>query len=104
MFLLGCALTETRLYNTQPHDVTELKCYEVFRFLGRSRFRKVTYFAKEIASRYDARLPRRTGKICCISQVHIDKSKKLEYTVIRSFLKCFRKVCYFAKIFMPFFR
>ena len=25
MFLLGCALTEIRLYNTQPHDVTELK-------------------------------------------------------------------------------
>ena len=25
MFLLCCALTEIRLYNTQPHDVTELK-------------------------------------------------------------------------------
>ena len=30
MFLLGCALTEIRLYNTQPHDVTELKCYKIF--------------------------------------------------------------------------
>ena len=25
LFLLGCALTIPRLYNTQPHDVTELK-------------------------------------------------------------------------------
>ena len=25
MFLLGCALAKSRLYNTQPHDVTELK-------------------------------------------------------------------------------
>ena len=25
MFLLCCALAESRLYNTQPHDVTELK-------------------------------------------------------------------------------
>ena len=24
-FLHNCALTEFRLYNTQPHDVTELK-------------------------------------------------------------------------------
>lgn len=30
MFLLGCALAKTRLCNTQPHDVTELKCYKIF--------------------------------------------------------------------------
>ena len=40
MFLLGCALTETRLYNTQPHDVTELKCYEILRFLPLRVFAK----------------------------------------------------------------
>lgn len=45
MFLLGCTLTKNRLYNAQPHDVTELKFYEI---LGSFElfFRKVTYFAK----------------------------------------------------------
>lgn len=83
----------TRRHRTQ--------CYEIFRF-GHLRFRKVTYFAKETASRCRTRLPGHMGKICCISQVHIDKSKKLEYTVTWSFLRCFRKVCYFAKNFCHF--
>ena len=46
MFLLGCALTEIRLYNTQPHDVTELKLCNSFQ-IPASFFRKVSYFAKE---------------------------------------------------------
>ena len=82
--------TATRRHRTQLYEI--LGSFELF-------FRKVTYFAKETASRCRARLPRHAGKICCISQVHIDKSKKLEYTVIWSFLRGFRKVCYFAKIF-----
>ena len=49
MFLLGCALTEIRLYNTQPHDVTELKLCNSFQILALF-FRKVSYFAKESAS------------------------------------------------------
>jgi len=49
MFLLGCALTEIRLYNTQPHDVTELKLCNSYQFLE-FFFRKVSYFAKESAS------------------------------------------------------
>ena len=49
LFLLGCALTETRLYNTQPHDVTELKLMQFFQFLA-FFFRKVSYFAKESAN------------------------------------------------------
>ena len=102
MFLLGCALTEIRLYNTQPHDVTELKCYEIFRFLGRSRFRKVTYFAKSAGNRCAATGLSLPFLKSAFLKCHIDKSEKLEYTVIRSFLRCFRKVRYFAKIFMPF--
>lgn len=33
----------------------------------------------------------------------VDTEKRLVYTVIRLFLMGFRKVCYFAKIFVPFF-
>ena len=99
-FLQNCRLTVMiyRLYSDSHTTSQDL----LFSFWPRF-FRKVTYFAKKTASRYRARLPRHIGKICCISQVHIDKSKKLEYTVIRSFLRGFRKVCYFAKIFVPFF-
>ena len=46
LFLLCCALTEIRLYNTQPHDVTELKLCNPFQILALF-FRKVSYFAKE---------------------------------------------------------
>ena len=45
MFLLGCTLTKNRLYNAQPHDVTELSCMK-FSVLFELFFRKVTYFAK----------------------------------------------------------
>ena len=47
MFLLGCALTEIRLYNTQPHDVTELKLCNSFQ-IPASFFRKVSHFAKTL--------------------------------------------------------
>ena len=33
----------------------------------------------------------------------VDTEKRLVYTVIRLKLESFRKVCYFAKIFVPFF-
>ena len=49
MFLLGCALAEIRLYNTQPHDVTELKLMQFCQIMGEF-FRKVSYFAKESAN------------------------------------------------------
>ena len=49
MFLLCCALAEIRLYNTQPHDVTELKLCNSFQILALF-FRKVSYFAKETAN------------------------------------------------------
>ena len=47
MFLLGCALTEIRLYNTQPHDVTELRLCNSCR-IPVLFFRKVSYFAKTL--------------------------------------------------------
>ena len=49
LFLLCCVLTEIRLYNTQPHDITELKLCNSFQILVLF-FRKVSYFAKETAS------------------------------------------------------
>ena len=49
LFLLGCALAKSRLYNTQPHDVTELKLMQFCQIMGEF-FRKVSYFAKESAS------------------------------------------------------
>ena len=81
----------------QPHDFARSSIQFLTLIFSQSNI-----LCEKIASRCGARLPRHTGKICCISQVRIDKSKKLEYTVIRPFLKCFRKVCYFAKIFCHF--
>ena len=110
MFLLGCALTETRLYNTQPHDVTELNAIKFFRFCYNGSeyfsgiFRKVTYFAKSAGKRCGATASNLRFSKSAFLKCHIDKSEKLEYTVIRPFLRCFRKVRYFAKNFMPFFR
>ena len=49
IFLLSCALTESRLYNTQPHDITELKLMQFCQIMGEF-FRKVSYFAKESAN------------------------------------------------------
>ena len=40
---------KSRLYNTQPHDVTELKLCNSFQILALF-FRKVSYFAKESAN------------------------------------------------------
>ena len=102
MFLLGCALTKNRLYNAQPHDVTELKFYEI---LGSFEliFRKVTYFAKTrgtpCAARHSGFMPEKSRKL----ELVVDTEKRLVYTVIRLKLGSFRKVCYFAKIFAPFF-
>ena len=55
MFLLGCALTEIRLYNTQLHDVTELKLMQFCQIMGEF-FRKVSYFAKESANPHGYRV------------------------------------------------
>ena len=102
MFLLGCALTKTRLYNAQPHDVTELKFYEILGFFELF-FRKVTYFAKTrgtpCAARHSRFTPEKSRKL----ELVVDTEKRLVYTVIRLKLESFRKVCYFAKIFVPFF-
>ena len=98
-FLQNCRLTVMiyRLYSDSHTTSQDL----LFSFWPRF-FRKVTYFAKNDESRcgataFTSNISKR-GFLKC----HIDKSKKLGYTGIRSFLRPFRKVCYFAKFFYHF--
>ena len=98
MFLLCCALANPRLYNTQPHDVTELKLCNCSRFFMHF-FRKVTYFVKNAAKPV---LPR----LCCVRflgyfvlKLIIDFFGGVLYTVTKPFFDMFRKVRNFAKFF-----
>ncbi len=86
--------TATRHHRTQLYEI--LGSFELF-------FRKVTYFAKKrgtpCAARHSRFMPEKSRKL----ELVVDTEKRLVYTVIRLKLENFRKVCYFAKIFMPFF-
>ena len=86
--------TATRRHRTQLYEI--LGSFELF-------FRKVTYFAKKrgtpCAARHSSFTPEKSRKL----ELVVDTEKRLVYTVIRLKLESFRKVCYFAKIFVPFF-
>ncbi len=86
--------TATRRHRTQLYEI--LGSFELF-------FRKVTYFAKTrgtpCAARHSGFMPEKSRKL----ELVVDTEKRLVYTVIRLKLESFRKVCYFAKIFVPFF-
>lgn len=86
--------TATRHHRTQLYEI--LGSFELF-------FRKVTYFAKKrgtpCAARHSRFTPEKSRKL----ELVVDTEKRLVYTVIRLKLESFRKVCYFAKIFVPFF-
>ena len=86
--------TATRRHRTQLYEI--LGSFELF-------FRKVTYFAKKrgtpCAARHSRFMPEKSRKL----ELVVDTEKRLVYTVIRLKLENFRKVCYFAKIFVPFF-
>lgn len=61
------------------------------------KFRKVYHFAKSAGNRCGTILFRLVFLKNAFRKCHIDKSKKLGYTVLWSFLEYFRKVIYFAK-------
>ena len=86
--------TATRRHRTQLYEI--LGSFEQF-------FRKVTYFAKKrgtpCAARHSRFMPEKSRKL----ELVVDTEKRLVYTVIWLKLESFRKVCYFAKIFVPFF-
>mgnify|MGYP006911670350 CR=1 FL=1 len=85
--------TATRRHRTQLYEI--LGSFEQF-------FRKVTYFAKKrgtpCTARHSRFMPEKSRKL----ELVVDTKKRLVYTVIRLKLENFRKVCYFAKIFVPF--
>ena len=85
--------TATRRHRTQLYEI--LGSFELF-------FRKVTYFAKKrgtpCAARHSRFTPEKSRKL----ELVVDTEKRLVYTVIWLKLGSFRKVCYFAKIFVPF--
>ena len=85
--------TATRRHRTQLYEI--LGSFEQF-------FRKATYFAKKrgtpCAARHSRFTPEKSRKL----ELVVDTEKRLVYTVIRLKLESFRKVCYFAKIFVPF--
>ena len=85
--------TATRRHRTQPYEI--LGSFEQF-------FRKVTYFAKKrgtpCTARHSRFMPEKSRKL----ELVVDTEKRLVYTVIWLKLESFRKVCYFAKIFVPF--
>jgi len=99
-FLQNCRLTVMiyRLYSDSHTTSQDL----LFSFWPRF-FRKVTYFAKKrgtpCAARHSRFTPEKSRKL----ELVVDTEKRLVYTVIRLKLENFRKVCYFAKIFVPFF-
>ena len=86
--------TATQRHRTQLYEI--LGSFELF-------FRKVTYFAKKrgtpCAARHSRFMLEKSRKL----ELVVDTEKRLVYTVIRLKLESFRKVCYFAKIFVPFF-
>lgn len=86
--------TATQRHRTQLYEI--LGSFEQF-------FRKVTYFAKKrgtpCAARHSRFTPEKSRKL----ELVVDTEKRLVYTVMRLKLGNFRKVCYFAKIFVPFF-
>ena len=96
-FLQNCPLTMPRLYGDSHTTSQDL----LFSFWPRF-FRKVYHFAKTAERRCGTTASNLLFSKSAFLKCRIDKSKKLEYTVVRSFSRSFRKVIYFAKNFLTF--
>lgn len=109
-FLQNCRLTVMiyRLYSDSHTTSQNSNTMKFFRFCYNGSeyfsgiFRKVYHFAKSAGTRCGATASNLRFSKSAFLKCHIDKTKRLGYTGIRSFLECFRKVIYFAKIFVPF--
>lgn len=99
-FLQNCRLTVMiyRLYSDSHTTSQDLLFSFLPRFLSQSNIlcEKVRNALRCKAFQIYARKSRKLELV-------VDTEKRLVYTVIRLKLESFRKVCYFAKIFVPFF-